>query len=82
LEITEETYLDYQEPYKLHNSEIIEDEEAWSEDNLIFNVQMMTQTLTVLVKDELLSIGGIETLMKKIKTRRIICYNQCKINLE
>ena len=34
LEITEETYLDYQEPYKLHNSEIIEDEEAWSEDNL------------------------------------------------
>jgi len=24
---TEETYLDYQEPYKLHNSEIIEDDE-------------------------------------------------------
>jgi len=34
LEITEETYLDYQEPCKLHKSEIIEDEEAWSEDNL------------------------------------------------
>ncbi|KYN29333.1 hypothetical protein ALC57_01226 [Trachymyrmex cornetzi] len=35
LKVTEETYLNYQEPYKLHNSEIIEDdEEAWSEDNL------------------------------------------------
>jgi len=34
LKVTEETYLDYQEPYKLHNSEIIEDnEEAWSELN-------------------------------------------------
>jgi len=31
----EEIYLDYQELYKLHNSEIIKDvEEAWSEDNL------------------------------------------------
>ena len=30
---------------------------------------MMTQTLTVLMKDELLSIGGIETLMKKIEKR-------------
>jgi len=51
LKIIKETYLDYQEPYKLHNSEIIEDdEEAWSEDNLnlILNVQMMTQTLTVI----------------------------------
>jgi len=27
LEVTEETYLDYQESYKLHNSEIIEDDE-------------------------------------------------------
>jgi len=27
LEVTEETYLDYQEFYKLHNSEIIEDDE-------------------------------------------------------
>ena len=35
MKVTEETYLDYQESYKLHNSEIIEDdEEAWSEDNL------------------------------------------------
>ncbi|KYN13299.1 hypothetical protein ALC57_14516 [Trachymyrmex cornetzi] len=36
LEVSEETYLDYQEPY---NSEIIEDEEAWSEDNLNFHPQ-------------------------------------------
>ena len=36
---------------------------------IVLNVQMMTQTLTVLMKDELLSIGGIETLMKKIKKR-------------
>ena len=36
MEVTEETYLDYQESYKLHNSEIIEDDEEdeWSEDNL------------------------------------------------
>ena len=35
MEVTEEIYFDYQEPYKLHNSEIIEDDEkAWSEDNL------------------------------------------------
>ena len=35
LEVTEEIYLDYQESYKLHNSEIIKDnEEAWNEDNL------------------------------------------------
>ena len=34
MEITEKIYLDYQEPCKLHKSEIIEDEEAWSEDNL------------------------------------------------
>jgi len=36
LEVTEETYFDYQESYKLHNSEIIEDDEEdeWSEDNL------------------------------------------------
>jgi len=35
LEVIEETYLDYQEPYKLHNFEIIEDDKkAWSEDNL------------------------------------------------
>ena len=35
LEVTEEIYLDYQESYKLHNTEIIEDdEEARSEDNL------------------------------------------------
>ena len=36
LEVTRETYFDYQESYKLHNFEIIEnDEEAWSEENLI-----------------------------------------------
>lgn len=35
LEVTEEIYLDYEEPYKLHSFEIIEDdEEAWNEDNL------------------------------------------------
>jgi len=40
LEVTEEIYLDYQEFYKLHNSEIIEDdEEAWSKDNLNSNLQ-------------------------------------------
>ena len=33
LEVTEEIYLDYQEPYK-HNSEIIQNDEVWSEDNL------------------------------------------------
>ena len=34
MEVTEETYFDYQESYKLHNSEIIEDdEEAWNEEN-------------------------------------------------
>ena len=40
MEITEEIYLDYQEFYKLHNSQIIEDdEEAWSEDNLNSHTQ-------------------------------------------
>ncbi|KYN16345.1 hypothetical protein ALC57_11399 [Trachymyrmex cornetzi] len=35
MEVTEEPNLDYQEPYKLHNFQIIEDnEEAWSKDNL------------------------------------------------
>ncbi|XP_071581536.1 uncharacterized protein [Temnothorax nylanderi] len=35
LKVTEEKYLGYQEPYKLHTFEIIEDgDEAWSEDNL------------------------------------------------
>jgi len=35
LEVTEEIYLDYEEPYKLRSFEIIEDdEEAWNEDNL------------------------------------------------
>jgi len=35
LEVTEEIYLDFEEPYKLHSFEIIEDdEEAWHEDNL------------------------------------------------
>jgi len=35
LEVTEEIYLDFEEPYKLHSFEIIEDdEEAWNEDNL------------------------------------------------
>jgi len=37
LEVTEKTCLDYQESYKLYNSELIEDdEEAWNEDNLNF----------------------------------------------
>jgi len=31
----------------------------------------MTQNLTVLIKDELWSIGGIGTLMKNIKTKGI-----------
>lgn len=40
LEVTEETYLDYEEPYKLHSFEIIEnDEEAWSKDNLNSRLQ-------------------------------------------
>jgi len=35
LEVIEEIYFDYQEPYKLYNSEIIEDdEETRNEDNL------------------------------------------------
>jgi len=35
LEVTKETYLDYQESYKLHNSEIIKnDKKAWNKDNL------------------------------------------------
>jgi len=35
LEVTRETYFDYQESYKLHNFEIIEnDKEAWNKDNL------------------------------------------------
>jgi len=38
---------------------------------------MMTQTLTVLIKDELLSIGGIGTLMK-IKTKKL----SAKINVK
>jgi len=33
---------------------------------------MMTQTLTVPTKDELLSIGGIGTLMKKKRTKETI----------
>jgi len=42
---------------------------------------MMTQILTVLIKDKLLSIGG--TLIKKIITRKeIVLYKQCNINLE
>jgi len=79
LEVTKEIYLDYQEPYKLipdiQNSEIIEDKaEAWSEDNLNSHLQCSNDdtTLTVLIKDELLSIGGIGTLMKKIKTKGIV----------
>ena len=32
--LTKEIYLDYQKSYKLHNSEIIEGDEEWSEDNL------------------------------------------------
>jgi len=40
LEVTEETYLDYEEPYKLHSYEIIEDdEEAWNEDYLNSHAQ-------------------------------------------
>jgi len=34
LEVTEEIYLDFEESYKLHSFEIIEDEKAWNEDNL------------------------------------------------
>jgi len=35
LEVTKETYLDYQESYKLHNSEIIKNnKKAWNKDNL------------------------------------------------
>ncbi|KYN38524.1 hypothetical protein ALC56_07101, partial [Trachymyrmex septentrionalis] len=50
LKITEETYFDYQESFKLHNSEIIENDKVdSSEDNLNFYPQMMTQT--VLIKD-------------------------------
>jgi len=75
LEVTEEIYLDYEEPYKLHSFEIIEDdEEAWNEDNLILIliVQMMIQILIVLIKDELLSIGDIRTLMKTVMTKKRI----------
>jgi len=40
---------------------------------ILINVQMMTQTLIVLIKaSELLNIGGIGTLMKKIKTKSIV----------
>jgi len=47
LELIEETYLNYQESYKLNNFEIIEDDdEAWSEDNLNYPYfQMLTQTV-------------------------------------
>jgi len=34
LKVTEEIYLDFEELYKLHSFEIIEDEEAWNKDNL------------------------------------------------
>jgi len=34
VEVTEEIYFNYEEPYKLHSFEIIEDEKAWNEDNL------------------------------------------------
>jgi len=75
LEITKEIYLDYQESYKLRNSEIIEDvEEAWNEDNLNSHPPMFKwwQTLTVLIKYERLSISGIGILMKKIITKGIV----------
>ena len=70
LEVTEEIYLDYQEPYKLHNSEIIEDdEEAWSEDNLnshpqCSNYDAVINDLTVHIKDEYWDIN------KKNKNKR------------
>jgi len=45
------------------------------------------QILIVLIKDKLLSIGGIGTLIKKIITiitreKGIALYKQCNINLE
>jgi len=44
---------------------------------------MMTQILSVLIKDKLLNIGGIGTLIKKIITRKgVVLYKQCNINLE
>ena len=69
LEITE-IYLDYQKLSKLHNSEIIEDdEEAWSEDNLNSHSQCSNDDFDSSYKRR---NGGIGTLMKKIKTKGII----------
>jgi len=54
--ITKRIYLDYQEPDKLHNFEIMKMMKKHGMKTiliLILNVQIMMQTLTVLIKEEL-----------------------------
>jgi len=62
----------YQEPYKLHNSVIVEDDEEWSKDNLNSHTQCSNDDgdFGSLIKDELLNIGGIR-ILKKIARKGI-----------
>jgi len=87
LEVTEEIYLDFEEPYKLHSFEIIEDdEEAWNEDNLNSHSHCSSDDAdfdSSYKRQAVERIGGIGTLIKKIITRKeIVLYKQYNINLE
>jgi len=73
VEVTEEIYLDYEEPYKLHSFEIIEDDkEAWNEDNLNSHPHCSNddKNFDSSYKIQAVSIGDFGTLMKTVITEK------------